>query len=103
MNKNQAITVAIGAGTVGTILAFLGFSYYKNHVEPKAPSSDDVGEKANVKLEVKEHLETVKSDDGPGGAVKSGKKEAWGQFWKGAYEDKNLVDTDSELEKEKEV
>ena len=99
MNKNQAITVAIGAGTIGTILAFLGFSYYKNHVEREEPSTDDVGKEANVETSTKEEsADKVETDSGVGCVVKSGsgssisKKEAWGQFWKGAYEDKSLTD-----------
>jgi len=95
MNKNQAITVAIGAGTIGTILAFLGFSYYKNHVEREEPTTDDVGEEAKVEERTEEDVkDTVQTDSGIGGVVKSGisKKEAWGQFWKGAYEDKSLTD-----------
>ena len=30
MNKNHSLAIAVGAGTVGSVLAYLGYSFYKN-------------------------------------------------------------------------
>ena len=30
MNKNHSLAIAVGAGTVGSVLAYLGYSFYKH-------------------------------------------------------------------------
>ena len=30
MNKNHSLAIAVGAGTVGSVLAYLGYSFYRN-------------------------------------------------------------------------
>ena len=108
-STSRAITVAIGAGTIGTILAFLGFSYYQN----KVLNNNDSNEEEDVANEVSKEMENVKkereneilkSKDSVGGIKKEGKvkskKEAWGQFWRGAYDDKEQFLSENENEEE---
>ena len=103
MERNQAISVAVGVGAVGTALAYLGYSYYNKETvdtnlveEPKEQTawwnnlfenSNTVTEEANTPI-----VEDNNISDTPTETVKENlveKASAWGQFWKGEYDGNN--------------
>ena len=111
MDRNQAISVAVGVGAVGTALAYLGYSYYQkesdtaNIVETKNVTkeswlsnlfvnsnteSESVNEtkdsQNDEKLETKSDEPETKSDEPETNLTKIS---AWGQFWKGEFNNKD--------------
>lgn len=100
MEKNQAITLALGAGALGTALAFFGYNYMNLQTNESSQidnsrynevgnNTDVDGESHEMKEIKKEVSEEVK------GAVD--KKTAWAAFWGQEY---NKNDKDSEGSKE---
>ena len=107
MERNQAISVAVGVGAVGTALAYLGYSYYNKESdtanlveEPKQQTawwnnlfenSNTVTQDDNTLYTEKVSTETVESTGDIETVDKSTSvgTSAWGQFWKGEYDDNN--------------
>ena len=107
MERNQAISVAVGVGAVGTALAYLGYSYYNKESdtanlveEPKQQTawwnnlfenSNTVTQDDNALNTEKISTETVESTGDIETVDKSTSEgtSAWGQFWKGEYNEKN--------------
>lgn len=104
MERNQAISVAVGVGAVGTALAYLGYSYYNKENDTdnlvKEPNQQTAWwnnllfENSNtIDEEVKsinvEDNETTDNIITRGLKMEDEKASAWGQFWKGEYDEKN--------------
>ena len=107
MERNQAISVAVGVGAVGTALAYLGYSYYnkesdtanlvEEHKQQTAwwnnlfENSNTVTEDENALKTETVSKETVESTGDIETVDKSTSvgTSAWGQFWKGEYNEKN--------------
>jgi len=100
MERNQAISVAVGVGAVGTALAYLGYSYYNNETdtvnlveEPKQQTAwwNNLFENSNTNTEelVYTNVEENKTHDDNNIETTVEKASAWGQFWKGEYDGKN--------------
>lgn len=109
MERNQAISVAVGVGAVGTALAYLGYSYYNKKTdtanlveEPKQQTAwwNNLFENSNTIVEevdsatvgnnessdVNNKSATINNDSTVNTVEKAS---AWGQFWKGEYGEKN--------------
>ena len=103
MERNQAISVAVGVGAVGTALAYLGYSYYNKETvdtnlveEPKQQTAwwNNLFENSNT---ITEEANTTNVEDNDTPDINNETKNentvekasAWGQFWKGEYDDKN--------------
>ena len=100
MEKNQAITLAIGAGALGTALAFFGYNYMNlqtNEASEKDKSlynevdNDNEVDNSNKEDEGQELKEIKKEVE----KEVVDKKTAWAQFWGQEYNKKE--------EKEEEV
>tara|TARA_X000000950_G_C13735312_1_gene586081 strand:+ start:425 stop:1003 length:579 start_codon:yes stop_codon:yes gene_type:complete len=74
MNKNHSLAIAVGAGTVGSVLAYLGYSFYKNttvstkkEYVAKEYVRNDSGSPENVKIKRKKsRLQLFYTPDGVG-------------------------------------
>ena len=109
MERNQAISVAVGVGAVGTALAYLGYSYYNKETdtanlveEPKQQTAwwNNLFENSNT---IAEEVKTVTVENNDSATINNEsatinnddtantveKASAWGQFWKGEYDGKN--------------
>ena len=75
MERNQAISVAIGVGAVGTLLGYLGYSYVQNREPELVEEGDDT-----VGKEVK---------------TENPKPSFWGAFWADSFNDINSKKEDS--------
>ena len=110
MEKNSAISVAIGVGAVGTALAYLGYSYYskKNDTDNIVEQEDNTSffdslwnnsnteQKETVEVEdkpVQQEMKVIKKDSGSEETTvetsdsQMQKASGWGQFWKNSYEE----------------
>lgn len=99
MERNHALSVAVGVGAVGTALAYLGYSYYskekntvsltENHEQQTAwwnsifENSNTIVEEANI-----DDNENTDNNDNTSENIVD-KTSAWGQFWKSEYTQKN--------------
>jgi len=103
MERNQAISVAVGVGAVGTALAYLGYSYYNKETdtanlveEPKQQTAwwNNLFENSNTNTEelVSTNVEENETHDNNKIVSTVEKASAWGQFWKGEYDGKNEVE-----------
>ena len=97
MERNQAISVAVGVGAVGTALAYLGYSYYNKETdtanlveEPKQQTAwwNNLFENSNTEV-VSTNVEDNETHDNNNIETTVEKASAWGQFWKGEYDGKN--------------
>ena len=109
MERNQAISVAVGVGAVGTAIAYLAYSYSGNEddtsniVETDKDNNswwDNLWVNSNNEKEEEEVIEKVydasnvkksdtqKTDAQKTETEKSNTKSTWGQFWKDEYNDK---------------
>ena len=87
MEKNQAITLALGAGALGTALAFFGYNYMNQQTVESSQTDkslynevdnndkeDEGQEMKEIKKEVAEEVKTTVD-----------KKTAWAAFWGQEY------------------
>ena len=62
MNKNHSLAIAVGAGTVGSVLAYLGYSFYKN---TNVSMEKEYVAKEYVKSTLNVNKHTEKSSEAP--------------------------------------
>jgi len=103
MERNQAISVAVGVGAVGTALAYLGYSYYANN---KSDTDNLVGAKkssffdfwsnsnTNETEEVPENNEKVENEEPKEQEMKVIKKDEEGNDTTSTTNDVNVTTTD---------
>ena len=107
MERNQAISVAVGVGAVGTALAYLAYSYSNpeddtaNIKDTKENSSwfNKLFENSNTATEkdVKQ-VEKTNSEGESEAATEQKTTTPWGQFWKKSFNDAKNVKVASEEE-----
>ena len=104
MEKNQAITLALGAGALGTALAFFGYNYMNQQTVVSSAQDDDSlynevereGDE-EVKEDEGQEMKKIKKEveEGVKGAVD--KKTAWAAFWGKEYtKDKKKEEVEEE-------
>lgn len=95
MEKNQAITLAIGAGALGTALAFFGYNYINLQTNESSENdkslynevnNDNEEDEGQELKEIKKEVEKEVID----------KKTAWAQFWGQEYNKKEEEVQESE-------
>lgn len=98
MEKNQAITLALGAGALGTALAFFGYNYMNQQTvteSEEVPNDDDLyndvsnGEEKGTEMdEIKKEVQQEVVD----------KKTAWAAFWGQEYSNDKKKEEEEEDE-----
>lgn len=98
MEKNQAITLALGAGALGTALAFFGYNYMNQQTVTESkgvPNDDDLyndvsnGEEKGTEMdEIKKEVQQEVVD----------KKTAWAAFWGQEYSNDKKKEVEEENE-----
>ena len=105
MERNQAISVAVGVGAVGTALAYLAYSYSNpeddtaNIKDTKENSSwfNKLFENSNTATE--KDVKQVEKTNSEGESESEQKTTTpWGQFWKNSFDDAKNVKVASEEE-----
>ena len=101
MEKGQVVKVALGVGVIGSALAYLAYTKYKEmDSEPQEDTTDATQgveqEMQTIKQEVKSVIDSAKNTKIPTETedqtndAKTAKAEekatGWGQFWKSEYE-----------------
>ena len=113
MERNQAISVAVGVGAVGTALAYLAYSYSTteddtaNIMENKKENSswfNNLFENSNTETDEQPKEKTAKqvekndSEVAKLPATEQKTTTPWGQFWKNSFDDAKNVKVASEEE-----
>ena len=108
MERNQAISVAVGVGAVGTALAYLAYSYanteddtanIKDNTKENSSWFNNLFENSNTEKEIDvKQVEKNNSEGESELATEQKTTSPWGQFWKNSYDDAKNVKVASEEE-----
>ena len=86
MEKNQAITLALGAGALGTALAFFGYNYMNQQtVVSSSPTDDALYNEVEKEGEEGEEMKELKKEVAEEVKDVVDKKTAWAAFWGQEY------------------
>ena len=87
MEKNHAITLAIGAGALGTALAFFGYNYMNHQTVESSQTEESLYNEVDKEVNEGEGVEMKKIKKEVADEVKGAvdKKTAWAAFWGQEY------------------
>ena len=97
MERNQAISVAVGVGAIGTALAYLAYSHI-NNIEKNDLIDNLVDKSENKKHRVNNLLPNVDTNTKTENIKLEIKKDisCWGEFWKNEYVKQTDIDNNND-------